>query len=110
MCNNQSPVIEASIEDSKISIELGEVSDAKSNYTNGGIGKGVLIESNNTDLSEKNMYFIQTDLNTNLIEICKIFTDNLQFTATSTDPLALEIKSKLELIKTKLQDAVKKIA
>jgi hypothetical protein len=100
-------IIEASIEENVISLEDGTAlpPDIQHNYTNGGKGRGLIAE-----LSNKDAYFFQTDLNDNLIAICDIFIDNLNFTAVSTDPLVLEIKDSLELIKTKLQEEKAKIA
>jgi len=104
-CDNHSPTtIEATIDKNIVSVGGVEISDALHNYSNEGQGRGVLLE-----LNDKSVYFAQTDLNTNLIHICDIFINNLQFTATSTDPLALEIKNKLELIKQQLETEKAKI-
>lgn len=105
-CNNPSPTtIEGTIDKNIVSVGGVKIPDALHNYNNEGQGRGVLLE-----LNDKSIYFAQTDLNTNLINICDIFINNLSFTATSTDPLVLEIKNKLELIKQALQDEKAKIA
>lgn len=97
-CNNDSPTtIEATINTKIVSVGEAQIPDAVHYYNNVGQGRGVLIE-----LNDKSVFFVQTDLNTNLINICDIFINNLVFTATSTDPLVLEMKTKLELIKTAL--------
>lgn len=105
-CNNPSPTtIEGNIDKNIVSVGGVEISDALHNYSNEGQGRGVLFE-----LNDKSVFFAQTDLNTNLINICDVFIKNLEFTATSTDPLVLEIKNKLELIKQQLETEKAKIA
>lgn len=112
-CEITTPLLEASINNGVVEVEGTTVADAMHNYTNGGVGRGLLVEVTDTANAEginKFLYFLQTDLNLNLLEFMNILSENLVFTMQSTDPLVLEIKSKLELIKTLIDIALPKVA
>lgn len=96
-CNSpDSLTLEASINKNIVTTKDGVIiPDAKHFYTNGGKGNGVLFST-----ESKELIFVHTDLNTNLIKQLDIWIDNLEFNAVGTDPLALE--TKIILLKIKM--------
>jgi len=99
----KSTVLDAIIENGEVKTSEGIViPDALHPYTNKGSGTGLVILSN-----DDKVQFVQNNLNTNLLALFQIFIDNLNFTAVSTDPLALEIQTKLMAIKTAISKKIK---
>lgn len=106
-----SPVIEAIIENGEVkTTDDIIVPDAVHPYNNTndgnptGTGKGLLIQD-----IDGLIQFIMTNLNSSVIGMMQTMIDNLNFTSAGTDPLALEIETKLTAIRDALKDQIKQV-
>ena len=109
--NSQSLVLDAIIENGEVKTNEGVVvPDAVHPYENTddgkptGVGTGFLIQD-----VDGLIHFIMNNLNSSVITMIQTFIDNFNFTLSSSDPLAGEIKKQLEAIKDALKEQIKQI-